>query len=337
MVHLQTKPRFAIIAFDVFICNFILNALASFVTLSLIFTMRKAGHLKLNLYTKCVTLMSFNQLVYEIFDVLYISEAKHVTWDESKQLGNSSTVRVLGTGGALWGGIGASTWAFMLLLGALFTVHSGRQPSHKEQIVVGVLINVLLIGFSIYGMIVTHVAWHEGTYSDFRHIWIYYRIIRIVLIVLSSVCLLYLYQVMLQTSIKGERFRSPLFHLLKKIAPYVIILMVVRFGGSSYQWIYGETVYRIPANADGWQIFWMYVYVLLLPAASIGLMISFLKVTAGAKRSLIQMLHLECIFTLPPAPVIWADREEAKRTIGEFRLDGESTMRPTMAQEAHDR
>jgi hypothetical protein len=228
----------------------------------------------------------------------------------------------------------------MLLLGALFTVHSGRQPSHKEQLVVGVLINVLLIGFSIYGMITTHVAWHGGTYSDFRYIWGYYRTSRIVLIVLSSVCLLYLYQVMLQTSIKGERFRSPLFHLLRKIAPYVIILMTVRFGGSSYQWIYGETVYRIPANAGGWQIFWMYVYVLLVPAASIGLMISFLKVTAGAKRSLIQMLHLECIFTLPPAPVMWADQEEAKKSIGEFRLDGESksTMRPTMvmAQEAHD-
>jgi len=81
MVHLQAKPRFAIIAFDVMLGNFILNALASFVTLSLIFTMRKAGHLKLNLYTKCVILMTFSQLVYEIFDILYISEAKDVTWD----------------------------------------------------------------------------------------------------------------------------------------------------------------------------------------------------------------------------------------------------------------
>jgi hypothetical protein len=38
----------------------------------------------------------------------------------------------------------------------------------------------------------------------------------------------------------------------------------------------------------------------------LGCLITFTHVTAGAWRSLIQMLHLECIFTLPPPPAAWA-------------------------------
>jgi hypothetical protein len=83
------------------------------------------------------------------------------------------------------------------------------------------------------------------------------------------------------------------------------------------------------------QIFWMYVFVLLMPAASLGLMIVFVNVTAGEKRSLIQMLHLECIFTLPDAPASRA--EEGENKDNDHRLDGESTIIPTMAQEEHDR
>ena len=131
---------------------------------------------------------------------------------------------------------------------------------------------------------------------------------------------------------KVERFRIPLFHLLKKIAPYTIILAVVRFGGTSYQWIYQMSPARIPANADDWQIFWLYVFVLLMPAASLGLLVAFVHVTAGAKRSLIQMLHLECIFTLPDAPASWAENNNI-----DLRFDGEATMRPTTVREEHDR
>ena len=61
-------------------------------------------------------------------------------------------------------------------------------------------------------------------------------------------------------------------------------------------------------------------------------MVVFMNVTAGAKRSLIQMLHLECIFTLPDAPASWAENNN----IG-LRIDGESTMRPTTVQEENDR
>jgi hypothetical protein len=83
------------------------------------------------------------------------------------------------------------------------------------------------------------------------------------------------------------------------------------------------------------QIFWLYVFVLLTPAASLGLLIAFINTTAGAMRSLVQMLHLECIFTLPDAPASWA--EEGENKDNDHRLDGESTVRPTMAQEEHDR
>jgi hypothetical protein len=152
---------------------------------------------------------------------------------------------------------------------------------------------------------------------------------------------------MMRATTKGERFRSPLFHLLKKIAPYNIILIVVRFGGTTYQFIYGESITKIPASAGGMQIFWLFIYVSLMPAASIGLMIAFLVATAGAKRSLIQMLHLERVFSLPPAPAKWAEGRSSTMFESEIRssdhrngseMSRESRLRRiAKAQEEHER
>ena len=230
--------------------------------------------------------------------------------------------------------MGATVWSMMMLVSVLFTVHYGRQPTPKEQLLSGVIVNLLLIAFTVQGMVRTHVAYHADSLRSQKRLNVLnsYLVGRVVLIALSGICLLRLCQVMLWTSVKGERFRSPLFHLLKKIAPYTIILVVVRIGSSAYHWIYRASPALIPANADGWQIFWLYVFVLLTPAASLGLLVAFVHVTAGAKRSLIQMLHLECMFTLPDAPASWAENNN----IG-LRFDGESTMRPTKVQEEHDR
>ena len=326
------SPTFAKIAFNVLYANISLNGLASLTTLCLILSMRRAGRLKFNLYTKCVIQMTFLQLLYEIAAANYIADTLAVPFTKGAGLGHTSTSRVVITGLLLLGGVGSSVWSMMLLFGALFTVQYSRQPTHKEQVIACVVVNALLVGYTIQVMVATHAAWHAISYRLHSETFHYYNVIRLVLIVLSGICLLRLYQVMMQTSIKGERFRSPLFHLLKKIAPYVIILVAVRFGGSTYPWIYKEEIYKITANADGWQIFWMYVFILLLPLTGFGFLIAFIYVTAGAKRSLIQMLHLECIFTLPDAPASWA----ADNNI-DLRLDGESTMRPTTVQEEHDR
>jgi hypothetical protein len=195
--------------------------------------------------------------------------------------GYSSTTTVLTAGGIYVGGVGASVWSAMMLVSVLFTVQYGRQPNPKEQRITGVIVNLLILAIAAQAMVRTRMVWDAGNHEGFRVIHNQDDIIRLALIVFSGICLLRLYQVMLQTSVKGERFRSPLFHLLKKIVPYTIILIVVRFGAAGYKFIYGQGIYSIPENAAGWQIFWMYVYGLLLPAASLGFMAAFIYATAG--------------------------------------------------------
>jgi hypothetical protein len=56
--------------------------------------------------------------------------------------------------------------------------------------------------------------------------------------------------------------------------------------------------------------FCFYLAVLLVPAVGVAALIAFFLVTAGAKRSFIQMLRLECICTLPPAPASWVDWDD---------------------------
>jgi membrane-bound acyltransferase YfiQ involved in biofilm formation len=141
-------------------------------------------------------------------------------------LGYTPIYLVISTGGVFWGGAGSSIWSIMLLLGAMFTIKYSRQPTSLEQRVAGVVVNALLAGFSVQGMIVYHMAYYAANSQQQQNNFTPYNVIRIVVIVLSGICLLRLYQVMLRTSSKGERFRSPLFHLLKKIVPYPVILTI---------------------------------------------------------------------------------------------------------------
>ena len=323
------EPSFAEAAFVVFYINLTINGLASLITLCLMFSMWRAGRLKLNIFTKCAIQMAFFQLIYEVAAPIH-----HIML----RVAPFATVSVMTTGGLFLGGTGASVWSLMMLFSVLFTVHYSRQPNPKEQLISCVIVNLLLIAFAVQAMVRCQISIHnaDGAHAK-RWIQIFngYNIGRIVFIVLSGICLLRLYQIMLRTSqsLKVARSRIPLFHLLKKIVPYTIILAVARFGASAYQWIYNTVpTGNLTANADGWRIFWLYVFVLLTPAASLGFLVSFVRATPGATRSLIEMLHLECIFTLPDAPASWAENNNISR-----RLDGESTMRPTTMQEENIR
>jgi hypothetical protein len=79
------------------------------------FSMWRAGRLKLNLYTKCVIQMTFLQLVYEIAAPLYNVSLSAVPFAKGATLGFTSTVLVMETGGIFLGGVGASVWSMMLL------------------------------------------------------------------------------------------------------------------------------------------------------------------------------------------------------------------------------
>ena len=214
---------------------------------------------------------------------------------------------MIDNGGIILGGVGASAWSFMLLLSALSTVHNGRQPSVWLQRYAGVAVNAALVAFTIPFMIKCHEVFLDITrFSEYWPYWKVYDFVRLLLLALSALIMFRLYYVMRQTSIPSERTRSPLYHLLHRILPYPIILAVSRLGGTTYKQVYGEGISRITESARGWQVFWAYVFVLLMPLCGAGCLLAFVNVTAGAGRSLIQMLHLECIFTLPDAPVAWA-------------------------------
>jgi hypothetical protein len=250
---------------------------------------------------------------------------------------------VIDNGGIIIGGSGSSLWSLLLLLGALFMVRYQRQPTDKEQRIAFVLVTILLIGYGIPNMIVSHTTFIDITRkSEARPLWRLYGYVRLSLIGLCFIFLLHLYYVMLQTSAKGDRKRHPLYHLLRKITPYPIIQSISRFGASSYSWIYGTSAFS--TNAEGWQIFWTYVNIILMPSVGIWCLITFIHVTTGAKRSLIQMLHLECIFTLSPPPAKWA--EEHEKNDRKLNIESETPrdwlqqkrkMRQSTCQKEHDR
>lgn len=316
------RPTFRT-AMTILYISFAVNGLASIVTLALMRYMYKQGRLKFNLYTKCVLQMTFYQLLYEC-SVPFYFEVIPAT--------KNTALRVVDYFFALMAGIGSSTWAFMLLLGALYAVHYGRQPTGKEQLVACVVCNVFCVGYAVpCGMYMHYTIQdptHGFTWFELRR---GYDMIRLALIVLSTAVMLRLYYVMLQTSAKGQRAHHPLYHLLKKIVAYPILLSVARFGATTYKQIYNSGPEKFPENAGTMQTFWLYAYVLLIAIVGLGFLIIFVSVTAGAKRALIQMLRLECIFTLPPEiATAWAPDCGSARESSVSRVEMSVSDRPQL-------
>ena len=285
---------------DLLSINFSVNGLASILTLALMRYMWKVGRLKLNLYTKCVAHMTLLQAFYDVSTPLYFYSVTEIPFVEAAARGYSSTFNVVVVFMVVFCGVGASLWSLMLLGSALFTVQYGRQPSRTEQMVATACAYLLMLSAAIPAAVICHQSFYDvSRASEHFDYWRNYDIIRITLIVLSFIVLVRLYQFMLNMSLPGERHKSPLYHLIRKIMWYPIILSVARLGATAYKHIYNEDIATIPANADGWQVFWMYIFVLLMPLNGSGCLIAFLHVTAKSKRSLVQMLHLECIFHVP--------------------------------------
>jgi hypothetical protein len=105
------KPAFANTAYTVFYANFAVNGVASVITILLMFSMWRAGRLKLNLYTKCVIQMTLFQLMYDI----YLMDINSGTFTTGATQGYTSTPFVIEIGGLFGGGVGASVLSMMLL------------------------------------------------------------------------------------------------------------------------------------------------------------------------------------------------------------------------------
>jgi len=285
-------------AYTVLYINFGLNALASLTTLVLLRYMWTSGRLKLNLYTKCVLQMTSYQLMYEISTPLIYQVVSVKGYAQGESAGAFLLVNVA----CILGGTGSSLWSLMLLVSASFTVYYSRQPTAREQLAAIIVVNALLFGYAIPNIVAFNTAYLDiGTRFDlYMACWAIYDYVRLTLIGLSATVLSYLYYVMVATSVKGQRNRSPLYHLLWKIVPYPIILSVARLGATTYKEVYGNII-LFPADASAWQTLWLFAFVLLMPIVGTGCLVAFIRVTSGARTLLIQMLHLECMFASPDA------------------------------------
>lgn len=316
--------------------GFALNAIASILIMCLIYYMWKDGKLKFNLYTKCVLQMTIYQLIYELFrplDLEIISLGGRAEAHES-----SSTLRVIQMALSIMGGLGSAIWACMLLVGALFTVHCNRQPTEKEQRITTWVVIIALAGYTIPTVLAIHDAFEDKSRQEAHALWEIYDQLRLSLIGCSVLVMLRLFHIMLRTSVKGERRRHPLYHLLRKIIIYPMMLTVSRFGAISYNLMYYPNRSTEGSVSNG-QIFYIFVSVLLMPIFGIGSLITFIHVTAGAGRSIIQMLHLECIFTLPDAPAAWAVKSDDHRLDRDTEVPRASQLPRELStvQEEHDR
>ena len=311
-------------------CNYAINGFSSLMTLCLMHYMWSRNRMQFNLYTKCVLLMTSYQMLYELTDPMLFE----VSNPGGYQNGGSPTLHFFVILGIYIGGIGCSLWSFMILACALFTVHFGRQPSKKEELIAGVTLNVAIWAYSIPATEIEYLVYKEELTAE--KLWLLsllWDFIRIGFIVLSMVVVLWLYYILRKTSIKGQRERSPLYHLLRKLIPYPIICLISRSGASVYKQVYLDAIESYPgyAIAGFWKTFWFYIAVVFMPAIGLLSLIAFTKVTPGARRSLIQMLHLDGVFTLPVAPAKWAEQDEKEK-----EKEKEKTGNPMTNAEAID-
>jgi len=319
-------------AYTVLYINFGLNALASLTTLVLLRYMWTSGRLKLNLYTKCVLQMTSYQLMYEISTPLIYQAAPVDGYAQGESAGAFLLVNVA----CILGGTGSSLWSLMLLVSASFTVYYSRQPTAREQLAAIIVVNALLFGYAIPNAFPFYKAYLDiGTRFDlYMACWTIYDYVRLTLIGLSATVLSYLYYVMVATSVKGQRNRSPLYHLLWKIVPYPIILSVARLGATTYVQVYGD-IANFPAAANALQTLWLFAFVFLTPIVGIGCYIAFIKVTSDAWRSLIQMLHLDCMFAMPAAPPAAAAKLRASEMTMRKRVSDARRLRDTEIKREH--
>jgi hypothetical protein len=97
----------------------------------------------------------------------------------------------------------------------------------------------------------------------------------------------------------GERAKSPLYHLLRKLVLYPIVQCVTRLGTTPYDIAYHATFAAYPENGNAFQTFLAYLEVIFAPAAGLGALLVFLIMQKGAKTQLWRMLKLD--FTVAEA------------------------------------
>jgi len=240
----------------------------------------------MNLYLRCVVYMTVCQMTYDIsiFPILHACSAKS---------GNGFCTGLFSFGYS-FGGAGAAVWSLYLILLAMFTVQAGRQPTQKEQLWVTLGSFFIL---ACYG-VPYFTAGYEASQSlaglkKFGDLLVIYNYLRLAIIGLSFIAVSRMWLLLNRVTAEGQRKKSPLYHLLRKLVLYPIVQCVTRLGTTPYDLWYHSTFASYPENGDGFQTFLAYLEVILAPTAGIGAFLVFLVMQPGAKVQLWRMMCLD--------------------------------------------
>ena len=150
------------------------------------------------------------------------------------------------------GGYGASLWAIMLIVAADFTAEMGRPPTRTEENISCVVVHVLML-VQVY-----HICAGAYISSDDPHEFVdqvlIYDMVRLALIFLSAAAVARMYYVLCKMAPKGQRRRSPLYHLLRKLVYYPLVQCLCRASITPYDFGYRSTVSSFPPNAGALQV-----------------------------------------------------------------------------------
>ena len=251
------------------------NIFASFLTLVLIWYMRHNGSLKVNLYLKCVLLMTFHQLVYDV--------ALTLNYPCGPSTGNYACVSVF-AGGFTFGGIGAAVWALMIIVATTFMIEFGRQPTEKERNITLVLTQLFIIAWGVIYAIGGYNAHKQP--AQWSQLLVTYNHFRLAIIGITGVVLLRLVYKMWQVTHGTDRASNPLYHLTRRLIWYPIIQVVCRLGATPYNLTYQSTIDSYPEGAGGMQTFLLFFAILLAPLAGGGAFLVFLTMQSGAWKNL---------------------------------------------------
>ena len=298
--NMSNRPKFDL-AMNILTWGVSLNVAASIITILLIFFMRRNGTLKVNLYVKCVLLMTLYQGIYD-YALLPVDgrcgapSGKHFC-------------TAFYTFCFVVPGYGAALWSIMLLIAALFTVEMGRKPTYREEIGAFVFVHVLMFS---YFWPITRAGYYASTdMQAFVDQIIIYDISRLVLIGISFLVMFRFYFVFLKMSVPNERKRSPLYHLILKLIFYPLVQCMCRLAPTPYDMGYHSTMADFPENAGALQTFLVYLEVIFLPTAGIGAFIVFLLMQRGTYAELKRMLCFD--FSIVPVDATIANQDDKEK------------------------
>ena len=280
--------------------------------------MNRNGALRINLFTKCVVLMTVCQAIYDTSLLLNIPCGIATT---------HYTCTAFYIGGFTFGGIGAALWSLISILLTLFLVEYGRKPTFAESVVVFAVTHIFLLGWSIPFSISMYNSRNDRYYYD--QFWGAYNNCRLALIILITLVIMYLYYRMRQVTVGKNTKHSSLHQLTKRLIWYPVVQVVCRLGVTPYGMVFG-TIATYPESAGPTQTACLFLYVICTPLAGLGAFIVFLFMQRGAVKHLKDMVLFARCIKAPLAdsgkPTLSSQFTSKQRSIADLSSNNSNTF-----------